>query len=79
MKKFKMLMMAILTIMSASIFAQISTNNQTKLTKQNPEKVTYTCPVHHDMVMDNLGACQYFSSSLNLSPKEKMKRETMKI
>ncbi len=79
MKKFKMLMMAILTIMSASIFAQISTNNQTKLTKQNPEKVTYTCPVHHDMVMDNLGACQYFSSSLNLSPKEKMKREAVKI
>ncbi len=79
MKKFKMLMMVILTIMSVSVFAQISTNSQTKITKQNPEKVIYSCPLHHDMVMDNLGVCQDLRSSLNLSLKEKMKWEAMKI
>ena len=79
MKKFKMLIMAVVTTISGSIFAQVAPNNQAKFTKQNLGKMTYTCPMHHDMVMDNLGACQYFSSSLNLSPKEKMKREAVKI
>ena len=72
-------MMAVLTIISVSVFAQVSTNNQKKITKQNSEKMKYTCPMHHDMVMDNLDMCQNFGSPLNLSLKEKMKREGMKI
>ena len=79
MKKFKILMMTVLTITSVSIFAQVAPNNQTKLPKPNSEKVKYTCPMHPDMVMDNLSICQDFKSSLNLSLKEKMKREGVKI
>ena len=74
-----MLMMAVVTITSVPILAQVSPNNQAKFTKQNSEKVTYTCPMHQDMVMDNLGVCQVLRSSLNLSLKEKMKWEAMKI
>ncbi len=79
MKKFKILMMVVLTITSVSIFAQVASNNQTKLAKQNSEKVQYTCPMHPNMVMDNLSICQDLRNSLNLSPKEKMKREGVKI
>jgi hypothetical protein len=77
MKKFKMLMMAVLTLTSVSIFAQVAPNNQ-KFAKLNSEKAKYTCPVHPNMVTDNLSKCQDLRSSLNLSLKEKMKREEMK-
>ena len=72
-------MMVVLTITSVSIFAQVAPNNQTKLAKQNSEKVQYTCLMHPNMVMDNLSICQDLRSSLNLSLKEKMKREGVKI
>jgi hypothetical protein len=79
MKKFKTLMMAVLTISSASAFAQRSEQHRSNLSKQNSEKVKFTCSMHQDMVMDNLSICQDFRRSLNLSNKEKMKREVMKI
>jgi hypothetical protein len=79
MKSSKMLMMAVLTIISVSVFAQVSTNLQAKVTNQNPEKVKYTCPMYPDMVMDKLGVCPKNGTTLNLSLKEKMKMEVMKI
>jgi len=79
MKSFKILMMAVLTILSVSIFAQVSTNLQSKVTKQNLETVKCICPVHPDIVMDKSVMCSIYGTSLNLSLKEKMKMEVMKI
>jgi hypothetical protein len=77
MKKFKMLLIAVLILTSVSIFAQVAPNNQTMLSKQNPEKAKYICPMHPNMVMDNL--CKGdLRSPLNLSLKEKMKGEEIK-
>ena len=78
MKSFKMLMMAILIIISVSVFGQVSTNNQKKIANQKSEKEKYTCPMN-PVIMDRLCTCPKFATTLNLSPKEKMKREVMKI
>ena len=79
MKSFKILLMAVLTILSVSVFSQSPTKNQAKVSIQKSEKVKYTCPMHPDMVMDKLGMCPKSETSLNLSLKEKMKMEVMKI
>jgi len=60
MKSFKILMMAVLTIVSVSVYAQTSTS-------------------HSVALIDRLGICQRVGTSLNLTPKEKMKMEVMKI
>ena len=53
-------MMAVLTIVSVSLYAQTSTS-------------------HSVALIDRLGICQRVGTSLNLTPKDKMKMETMKI
>jgi len=73
MKSLKMLVMATLTILSVSLFAQ-----DTKKQKIKTAKITYACPMHPDMVMDIPGKCPKCGAKLNLSPKEKMKMEVMK-
>ena len=40
---------------------------------------TYTCPMHPDVTSDKPGKCSKCIMNLNLSPKEKMKAEVMKI
>ncbi|MBT9483083.1 hypothetical protein [Sediminibacterium sp.] len=52
MKAIKMLMMAALTILSFSGFAQDPPTQKNK-NKQTVEK-TYICPMHPDVIMDNL-------------------------
>src|SRR5665647_1022637 len=79
MKSLKILLMAVLTILSVSVFAQAPTENQAKVSNQKSEKVKFTCPLHPDMVMDKLGICPKSGTTLNLSLKEKMKMEVMKI
>lgn len=79
MKSFKILLMTVLTILSVSIFAQVSTNLQAKVTKQNLETVKCTCPMHPDVVMGNSVMCSMYGTTLNMSLKEKMKMEVMKI
>lgn len=75
MKAIKMLMMAAITIMSLNLFAQ----DTTKIKEQKAEKLKYECPMHPDVVMDGPGKCATCGMDLTLSPKEKMKREVMKI
>lgn len=79
MKSFKILLMAVLTILSVSVFSQTPTKNKAKVSNQKSEKVKYTCPMHPDMVMDKLSMCPKSGTTLNLSLKEKMKMEAMRI
>ncbi len=83
MKSFKMLMMAALTILSVSVFAQ-STPSQSgdttaqKIKKQKTEKAKYTCPMHPDVVMNEPGKCSKCGMDLAKTKKEQMKMEVMK-
>ena len=79
MKSFKMLMMAALTILSVAVFAQDTTMQKMKAPKQKTEKVKYSCPMHPDEVSTKAGQCSKCGMDLTLSPKEKMKREVMKM
>lgn len=78
MKTIKILMMAVLTILSVSVFAQDSVKHKTKNQKQKVEKVKYSCPMHPEVTSDKPGTCTQCGMSLTLSPKEKMKMEVMK-
>jgi uncharacterized paraquat-inducible protein A len=40
---------------------------------------TYTCPMHPDVTSDKPGKCSKCGMNLNLTPKEKMKMEVMKM
>ena len=53
MQTIKMLMIAALTILSASVFAQ----DTTTIAKQETEKATYMCPMHPNVIMDKAGKC----------------------
>ena len=77
MKSLKMLMITALTILSVSVFAQDTIAQ--KIAKHETEKAKYVCPMHPDMVMDEPGKCTKCGTELNLSPKEKMKMDVMKI
>jgi len=81
MKSFKILMMAVLTILSLSVFARISKKYEAKVSILKSEKLTYTCPVHAWMVLDKAGMCPECGTTLNLnlSSKEKMKRDAVKM
>ncbi len=59
-------------------FAQKSKNNQL-LRKMQVVQNTYTCPMHPDVVSDKPGKCPKCGMNLNLSKKEQMKMEVMKI
>ena len=72
-------MMAALTILSISLFAQNNSKSKMKASKQKSGKVTYSCPMHPDMVMNKPGQCPICGAKLGLSPKEQMKMEVMKI
>lgn len=67
MEAIKMLMVAVLPILSFSAFAQVSTIQKNK-NKQAVEK-TYICPMHPDVIMDKSGKCP--KCGRNLTPKEK--------
>ena len=71
-------MMAALTILSVSVFAQDSTKHKMKVPKQKTEKTKYSCPMHPNEVNDKAGKCSQCGMDLALSPKEKMKMEVMK-
>ena len=79
MKTIKILMMAVLTILSVSVFAQDSLKQKVKTQKQKVEKVKYSCPMHPEVTSDKPGTCTQCGMSLTLSPKEKMKMEVMKM
>ena len=74
MKSVKMLMMAALTIMSVSVFAQ------EKAGKRDTLKHTklYTCSMHDSIAMKKPGNCPVCGMKLERSPKEQMKAEVVK-
>ena len=78
MKPFKMLMMAALTILSVSVFAQDTTKIKIKTPKQKSEKIKYSCPMHADVVSANPGQCSRCEMDLTKTKKGQMKTEVTK-
>lgn len=74
MKSFKMLMMAVLTILSVSVFAQ------EKAGKKDTQKnlTLYTCPTHDTVAKKKPGNCPVCGMKLERSKKEQMKAEVTK-
>lgn len=68
MKAMKMLMMAALTILSVSLFAQDSTKQKSKTQKQKMEMMKYSCPMHPDVTSDKPGKCS--KCGMDLKEKE---------
>ena len=79
MKSLKMLIMAALTILSISVFAQDTTKHQAKMQKHKMEKAKYSCPMHPEVTSDKPGKCSKCGMDLTKSKKEQMKMETMKM
>ena len=77
MKSLKMLMMAALTILSVSVFAQDSAKHN--MSKQQADKMKYSCPMHPEVTSDKPGKCSKCGMDLVKSNKEKMKMESMKM
>ncbi len=69
MKAIKILMMAVLTILSVTVFAQ--TKRGYKDTTQHTK--LYTCPMHDSVAMKLPGNCPICGMKLNLSKKEAAK------
>ena len=68
--------MATLTILSIPCFAQQGT---VASTKQKSAKVQYTCPMHPEVMMDEVGKCPKCGMDLTKSTKEQMKMDEMKM
>ncbi|MEO6455811.1 MAG: heavy metal-binding domain-containing protein [Ginsengibacter sp.] len=79
MKSLKMLMIAALTILTISAFAQNKTIKKATISKQKSEKVKYTCTMHPDVLMDEFGKCPKCGMDLTKSTKEQMKMDVMKM
>ena len=72
MKAIKILFIAVLTLFTASSFAQ-------KAKKDTAQHATfYTCPMHHDVKMHEPGKCPKCGMELTLSKKEEMKKKGTK-
>lgn len=74
MRPHKILVMAVLTILSVSVFAQQKAGK--KDTAQHV--VIYSCPMHPDVTADKPGKCSKCGMDLLLSKKEQMKKEVTK-
>ncbi|MEP7111284.1 MAG: heavy metal-binding domain-containing protein, partial [Ferruginibacter sp.] len=57
MKTLKTLMMAALTILTISAFAQKETTDKTKAPKHQTEKMKYCCAMHPEVMSDKPGKC----------------------
>jgi uncharacterized paraquat-inducible protein A len=77
MKTINILMMAALTILFVPALAQDTITQKVKTGETG--KIRYACPMHPDMVMDEPGKCPRCGAELNLSPKEQMKMEVVKL
>ena len=77
MKAIKMLMMAALTIVSVSLFAQDSTKHKSKM--QIMEQMKYSCPMkcEGEKTYDKPGKCPKCGMDLTKSKKEQMKMEIL--
>lgn len=74
MKTVKILMMAVLTILATTLFAQTKAGRKDTTT----HTVWYTCPMHNTVAMKQPGNCPICGMKLNLSKKEEMKMAVTK-
>lgn len=74
MNLFRMLMMAAFSIMTITAFSQEKAGR--KDTTNHP--AFYTCPKHSDIRSEKEGFCSKCGMKLEMTPKEKMKREVTK-
>ncbi|HQW13026.1 MAG TPA: heavy metal-binding domain-containing protein [Saprospiraceae bacterium] len=79
MKSIKMLMMAALTIVSISLFAQDNTKQKSKDSKHKMEMTKYSCPMHPDVVSNKPGKCTKCGMDLTKSNNKLMKMEATKM
>ena len=79
MKSLKMLMVAVLTILSVAVFAQDTTSHKTKAPKPKTEKMNYSCPMHPEVTSDKPGKCPKCGMDLTKTKKEHKKTEAMKM
>lgn len=77
MKSLKMLMMAAITILSVSVFAQDTAKH--KMSKHQTDKMKYSCPMHPEVTSDKPGKCSKCGMDLVLSKKDHMKMGSMKM
>ena len=66
-------MMAALTILTVSVFAQEPPNPEVNVAKQKAEKMKYSCPMHPDELSNKPGKCSKCGMDLTKSKKEQMK------
>ena len=79
MRSIKILMIAVITILSTSAFAQTKAKNTMKMQNPTMNSVKYTCPMHPEITSNKPGKCSKCGMSLTASKKEQMKMEVMKI
>ena len=77
MKSLKMLMVAAITILSVSVFAQDTAKH--KMSKHQTDKMKYSCPMHPEVTSDKPGKCSKCGMNLVLSKKDHMKMGSMKM
>lgn len=71
--KSKIIMVALLSMLTFSVFAQKDTSSNPKTHKHTPGKLTYTCPMHPQIVMDKPGKCSICGMDLLKSKQKKLK------
>ncbi len=74
MKSFKIVMMAVFSIMYVSVIAQGKAGK--KVTTSNT--ILYTCPMHPEVEMKKAGHCPQCGMQLQMSKKEEMKNAVVK-
>jgi hypothetical protein len=79
MKSLKMLMMAALSILTISVFAQSNTTISKKEQMKMEVMKIYTSPGNYDVTINNTGNYAPGSFASNLSSKEQMKIGVMKL
>ena len=70
-------MVAAITILSVSVFAQDTAKH--KMSKHQTDKMKYSCPMHPEVTSDKPGKCSKCGMNLVLSKKDHMKMGSMKM
>ena len=70
-------MVAAITILSVSVFAQDTAKH--KMSKHQTDKMKYSCPMHPEVTSDKPGKCSKCGMDLVLSKKDHMKMGSTKM
>ena len=72
-------MLMLLIAVTTATIAQKTKHTKSKKANATTAQVNYTCSMHPEVTSSKPGKCPQCGMGLNLSPKEKMKMEVMKI